>query len=400
MTRTATAALAAATMLAAGAASAQGLDRSGQNIGIIFEEGDYAELSLGYVAPTLDGRDDNPLLPFENQTGDVADNYFNGSIGYKQQITDAFSFALIADQPYGANIAYAPTGAPGTEGSLAFGGTRATLDSSSLTAMGRYEFGNGFSVHGGVRAQQFNADIALNGVAYGGLNGYSAQLDGDTGYGFQLGGAYERPDIALRVALTYFSEIDHDVDVVENLPAALLAGLAANGVVLPPSVPSQIEVTTPEAINLDFQTGIAPDTLLFGGIRHVMYSDVVVSPTVFDIAVDPATPNSTIVGIDDSTTFRLGVGRRFNDKFSGLVSLSYTERGDDDLVSPLAPSDGSIGLTLGGAYNVNERVTISGGINYTKVGDARPETGTPDVPFASFDDNSAVGVGVRVGVRF
>jgi len=386
-------------VMGAGAAGAQGLDRSGQNIGIIFEDGDYAEISLGYVAPDIDGVDTDAELPLRQRSGDAADNYFNGGLGYKQQINDAVSFALIVDQPYGANIAY-DTFVPGENGSLAFGGTLATLDSSSVTAMGRYEFGNGFSVHGGARAQQFNAKIALNGAAYGPLSGYRADLDADTGYGWQAGMAYERPDIALRVALTYFSEIDHDVDSVEDIPALVVGGLALAGITLPSTLAGTTEVTTPEAINLDFQTGIAADTLLFGGIRHVRYSDVIVSPTAFDLAVDPLSGGDTLVGIDDSTTFRLGIGRRFNDRFSGLVSVSYTDRGDDDLVSPLAPTDGSLGITVGGAYNVSDAVTISGGINYTRLGDARPETGTPDRPFASFEDNSALGIGVKVGVRF
>ena len=37
---------------------------------------------------------------------------------------------------------------------------------------------------------------------------YSADYSTGSGTGFVLGGAYERPDIALRVALTYSSEID------------------------------------------------------------------------------------------------------------------------------------------------------------------------------------------------
>ena len=43
---------------------------------------------------------------------------------------------------------------------------------------------------------------------------------------------------------------------------------------------------------------------------------------------------------------------------------------------------------------------ITTGINYTKLGDAQPETGTPDVARANFTGNSALGVGVRVGFSF
>lgn len=382
MTRT-TYAIAACAALSAGAASAQGLDRSGQNINVIFEEGDYAELAIGSVNPTITGADTNPLLaPFAQDTGNVAGSFVNGSIAYKQQLNDSLSFALIVDQPYGADINY-DSFDPFVSGSLALGDTSAVLNSSSLTAMGRYEFGNGFSIHGGLRAQRFDAEIALNGVAYGGLNGYSTTLEADTALGWQAGVAYEIPDIAFRVALTYFSDVEHDVDSQEFFGGA-------------PLLTSTTTITTPEAINLDFQTGIAPDTLLFGGFRYADYSSVVVSPDFFALN----TGGASLVSIGDTRVFRIGVGRRFNDKLSGLVSISYSPEDDDDLVSPLAPSNGSLGITLGGAYNVSDMVTLSGGINYTKVGDARPETGTPDIPWSTMTDNSVVGIGAKIGIRF
>ncbi|MEM9795767.1 MAG: outer membrane protein transport protein [Pseudomonadota bacterium] len=376
---------AAATLLGTTSAFAVGLDRSAQDISIIFEEGDYAELSFGYVDPSLDGED---LAVFGGQSsGNVADSFVQGSLGYKQQINDQLSFAIILDQPYGADIDY-PTGTLGGDGSLALGGTEAVLNSTALTALMRYEFGNGFSVHGGVRGQEVNGRVRLEGAAYGALSGYEVELDGDLEFGWQAGFAYERPDIALRVAVTYFSEIEFDFDSVETLGGAPLGPADTT------------ETTTPQAVNLTFQTGVAPGTLVFGSIRWADYDDSTVSPPTFDLLVDPAISGSSLTSLETGFSYTLGVGRQFTDRFSGLVELQFDEKGDDDLVSPLAPTNGSVGITIGGRYAVNENVTVTGGINYTKLGDAFAETGTPDTERAEFEDNDAIGVGIQVGYRF
>ena len=47
-----------------------------------------------------------------------------------------------------------------------------------------------------------------------------------------------------------------------------------------------------------------------------------------------------------------------------------------------------------------DSVVISGGVRYTWLGDARPETGTPDEPRATFTDNTALALGMSVGFRF
>ena len=43
---------------------------------------------------------------------------------------------------------------------------------------------------------------------------------------------------------------------------------------------------------------------------------------------------------------------------------------------------------------------FTGGINYTKLGDAKAETGTPDTAVVDMEDNDAVSLGLRVGYRF
>lgn len=393
MTRflSATAALLASTSMA----SAIGLDRSGQPVGIIFEDGNYAELSLGFTMPDVTGTDEPlPVAPgvfLQSESGNVAEDFTTIGAGIKYQYNDQWSVALIADQPYGSDIDYPEN--DGEEGSLFLGGTKALVESSAITLLGRYEFDDNYSIHGGIAYQTISADVTLQGAAYGGLSGYNAEFEEDSAIGYVLGVAYERPEIALRVALTYRSEIDHDLETTETLNGAPVSMFNP---MLDES--SNTEVTTPESLNLDFQTGIAEDTLLFGSIRYARYESTIVSPTFFDSASDPTEEGSSLTDIESGFGYTLGVGRAFTEQLRGSVAVGYEPEGDDDLVSPLAPTNGSYSLALGASYDVTSAMTLSGGVRYTWLGDAMPATA--DTARADFEDNDALSIGLRVGYSF
>lgn len=376
----------AALLMTTTMAQAVGLDRSNQDITAIFAEGNYVELSFGAIRPDVGGTD---LAVPTQQYGSTGLDYsqFSGSVTY--QINDQFSAAVIFDQPFGVDVLYAGSGAASS-----LGGTSAELNSAAITALARYRIDQNFSVYGGLRSERLDGNITLSGLAYGGLNGYNVELAQNTAFGYVAGVAYERPEIALRVSLTYNSSITHEFDSTETLggvpisalPPAASGGLDGVGVT---------EVETPEAWNLDFQTGIAQDTLLFGSIRYAEYSQVIVSPEFFGLA----TGGASLTDIDDGTQFTLGVGRRFTDQLSASVSYSFEAEDDDDLVSPLAPTNGNRAISIGAQYVIDD-FTISGGVRYTMVGDAQPETGTPDVARASFTDNDALAFGLSVGYSF
>ncbi|MBL3673958.1 hypothetical protein JL111_10705 [Paracoccus sp. KCTC 42845] len=107
---------------------------------------------------------------------------------------------------------------------------------------------------------------------------------------------------------------------------------------------------------------------------------------------------SGLVDLDDTTTFTIGVGRTFTKTWSGVASFTY-EKSGNDLVSPLAPANGRKGVSLAAIYT-QDRIRITTGINYTKLGDSRPETGTPDTARAEIEGSHAWGVGIRVGYSF
>ncbi len=379
------------------AAGALGLDRSGQPVTLLFEEGNYAELSFGRIFPSIDGRD--IALLGEQTSGSVAENFSRVDFGLKYQFTDRISGSLSFDQPYGLNIRY-PDSVPGGDGSLALGGTEAIVDSRAIEALARYEFNDAFSIHGGLRYQEIQADVRLSGAAPGPLSGYRSAFEADGDLGYVIGAAYERPEIALRLAVTYISGTTHDLPTREtlngigvgDLPAAAL-GLPVN----PFSTNSDTRIETPEAVNVAFQTGIAADTLLFGSVRYAWYDDTRVSPVFYDTIQDGARNGDSLTTIEDGYAVNIGLGRQLTDRLSGSVAIGYEDH-SGDVVSPLAPTDGTKSLALGLRYETTTRFSISGGIRYDRLGDA--DIGPREQKVADFDDNDAVSLGLSVGYRF
>lgn len=297
-------------------------------------------------------------------------------LSYKHQFNENLSAAVIFEQPFGADIRYE------MGNSVQLGGTEALVDSTTYTALLRYKFANNFSVHGGIRGSHASGEVTLNGIAYGGpppngVSGYNVKLDDLWGTGWVAGAAYEVPDIAARVSLTYNSPIEHDFDTHENLA---------------PGVTSTTTVKTPRSWTLEGQTGVAADTLVFGSIRWVKWSEFKVDPKVFTQAT-----GGGLVDLEDTTTYTIGVGRKFNENWSGSAAFSFEPEGDSDLVSPLAPSNGKKGITLAAIYT-QDNLKITTGINYTKLGNARPET--RDEARANMTGSDAWGIGVRIGYSF
>jgi long-subunit fatty acid transport protein len=247
---------------------------------------------------------------------------------------------------------------------------------------------NNFSVHGGIRGSRADATVSLNGLAYGSVSGYTADLESDTGIGWVAGAAWEKPEIAARISLTYNSKIEHNFRTTETLDPDGSGPIAAQALSADASTTT---VDTPESWNLEFQTGVAEDTLVFGSVRWVNWSDFRVDPAVFT-----ALTGSGLVDLEDTTTYTIGVGRKFTEKWSGSASFSY-EKAGDRLVSPLAPTTGRKGVTLAAIYTEGP-IKVTTGVNYTKLGDASAETA--DTARADMEDSDAWGAGMRIGYSF
>lgn len=356
-----------ALIIAAGSSAfAGGLDRSGQGIGALFESGDYAELSYGLVMPNVSGVGLTPAFGAGGETGNVAPSYSQIGLSFKTDLSDTTSLAVIFDQPFGASVNYA-------DPSYVLTGTSAEMTSSSVTLVGRYKINPSFSVHGGLRTLSASGNVAINDPLNGPGVDYAATFDAASGMGYVIGAAFEKPEIAMRVALTYSSAIDLSLPTTLTTPAA-------------GAVPA-MDATLPQSVNLDFQSGVAANTLVFGSIRWAEWTSTELNPFGF-----PANP---LLSYDNDTfTYSLGVGRKFSDSFSGSVTLGY-EKATGEPGSNLSPTDGYFSIQVGGAYTLENGMKISGGVRYVKVGDTITETVSGD-----FSGNSAIGVGVKIGYSF
>jgi len=345
-------------------AQAAGIERTAPTTRVLHEEGRYVELGFSVVVPELDG--DGAAVPpalggpalLSGNTGDLLETFYNANLSYKSDLGDRLSYTLGFDMPWGVNTAY-PGGQP-----LPYNGVDASLTSYALTGMVAYDLTEQIKVYGGLRLQSMEAEAAIPFVG-----GYTVDTERDYSLGGAVGVSYSVPDIALRVALTYYSKIDHTVEAQEGT----LAGSAP---------PSEIDISTPQSVNLEFQTGIATDTLLFGSVRWVDWSSFSIEP--------PNYPLGTLVDYEeDWTTYTLGIGRRFSDTWSGAIQASY-EPASDTVLTTLGPIDGRMSIGVAGTYTM-DNMKITGGVTYVKLGEAT------NILTTDFSGGSAIAAGLRIG---
>src|SRR5690606_35843393 len=79
---------------------------------------------------------------------------------------------------------------------------------------------------------------------------------------WRLGAAYEIPEIALRTSVVYQSKVKYE-----------LSG-TVSGVFPGPAAQVMGEVSTPQSVDIKFQTGIAPGWLALAGIKWTDWSSV------------------------------------------------------------------------------------------------------------------------------
>ncbi len=447
------------TTATATSALAAGLDRSGQSVLAIFSDPGTISFSSLYVKPTVKGTDTDTTL---SGSYDIGESYVQTSLSYANALQNGFSYAVIFDQPFGGNIKYSGTMATdaltGTSADFgsdaltflgrykingrwsAHGGVR-IQQAGGTVSLGGLAYGTSFGVReaalnigmqigaaisnpatalatgsalvaGGYTADQAgiaaaSADLAtsdaspsfataITGVAAGintavtdapntvtstvntfiGGDGYNVAISDSIGYGYTFGAAYEIPDIALRLAFTYHSAISHSGTTTETTAVASAAGAG------------QTDFKTPQSVNIDFQTGINERTLLTAGLRWSEWG-------VFDVI--PTNLGSDLADLDDGWRWNVGVARRFTENFAGVASVNYEKANGSATVSPLGPNDGQIGLSVGGRYTAGS-LNISGGINYTELGDTF--AGVQGQPVARFEGNSVIGVGFKLDYRF
>ena len=305
-----------------------------------------------------------------------------------REATEQISLGLLYDQPFGADAMYSLEQSMFTNG---IEDTKVEVETHNLTALIGYQPTENWNFYAGPVYQTVQGTVSLRGLAYGGaskLGSYDINLKEDEAYGWLAGFAYQIPEIALKTAVTYRSEIKHEIDTTETF---------GFGAIQRPN--ALTEVITPQSVNIDFQTGIAANTLAFANIRWVHWDQFAVKPTYLAAATQVARgkAQNLIDYSDDQWSITTGISHKFNDKWAGSASVGW-DSGAGNPVTTLGPVEGFWSVGLGGQYSPAENYFIQAGVKYFWLGDATARTGTKNV--GEFEDNYALGYGLKIGYRF
>ena len=354
-------------------AQAAALSRTDQNVDYLFESGNNANVGVAVVSPSVKGTD----LAEGSDTGNVAQDFNPVSASVKYQLNDRVALAVGYDQPFGIDVKYKDTSYQMSPTS----GMEAHAKVHALTTLVGYKTADNLWLYGGPAYYSIKGSVALPSAS---TAGYAVNLPTDGAWGYVAGVAYEKPDIALRAALTYRSSAKYAKSVTESFSGAALPA-------------SELKFKLPQSVNLDFLTGIMPKTQLITGVRWVNWKQFKLEPQTYSASF--AAPLVSFP--KDSWEFKLGVGRQLTDKLSGSVVLIY-DTGNGAPVSPLGPPDKGYGINVGAKYAINKNLDISGGVQYNwyKNQTVAVEGGGAVTPVASFKKMNVFGAGIQLSVHF
>ncbi|WP_137134567.1 OmpP1/FadL family transporter [Rhizobium sp. FKY42] len=309
-------------------ALAGGLERGGYNIDLLFDRSSVAvESSTTYVAPQrklknvqdidrTDGLGSNGLNG-GTTTADDSEGYWVPRVGIKAAIGDAADCMFDYSQPWGAHTKPGRNWRGANENTE----TKIKSDNYAVTCSYRFDVGPGqLRVIGGGFHQEVSgfkerlvAPAGFTGVVGNGIGRLDLK---DSAWGWRAGVAYEIPEYAFRASLVYNSEVNLD-DISGTLNLSQVNGRVLN---------VYGAQKMPDSLELKVQSGIAPDWLAFGSVKWVDWSQLQTIPlcVVGTPVCNGATQVTSLdLGYRDGWTISGGIGHKFNDQWSGAVSLTW-----------------------------------------------------------------------------
>ncbi|EEA95509.1 OmpP1/FadL family transporter [Pseudovibrio sp. JE062] len=240
-------------------------------------------------------------------------------------------------------------------GRFAIGETNA--DALGVDAMLSYKHelskGNYIRVFGGLRSVTVDYEqLSKTLVAPTVERDTEINVDSDREYGYRIGAAFEKPEIALRAMVAYESGIDVKLDGALAIQGAGSYGASA-------------KATLPQSIEAKVQTGIAPKWLASFGVKWTDWS------VLNELAVDVDSPGGAIptnvvrdLGYSDGWIVEAGIGHQLTEKLSLGSSVTW----DKGIGGPYSDT---YSLSLGGSYDFakNVKFTLGGRAIYKTSGE-------------------------------
>ena len=325
---------------------AGGLEVSRQNNMILFSEGKTVNFSTRQTSSTVT---DNLYTSLDSQS--IIKKLNLMSAAFKSDYNENISYAFEMYEPMASTLQY-----PATIGGVP-AGQKALLRSQALSLTGKYNLSNsGFGLVAGVRQLTIKRSTLNINPAQGDL-----VTTPESGIGYVAGVSYEMPEIALKVLLTQAPGID---------------------IVVPTTVVGSGTVSQPSFTTLEFETGIANNTLMFGSIHQGEHASAQVKLNGI----------GAISSFTDGEKYNIGVGRKFSEKLSGSFSYTTEEGSSATGTSLLSPTNGTDTYSIGVNY-VTESVDVAFGYAMSSFGDKAVTTayGT-----GNFTNNDATTTGLRV----
>ncbi|KAA3506731.1 OmpP1/FadL family transporter [Agrobacterium tumefaciens] len=348
---------------------AGGLERGGYNIDLLFDPSDYVlDSSATFVAPQRkikNAVDRNALNGVNTGAStDDSESYWVPRIGIKAAFGDAVDCMADYSQPWGAHTKPGRNWAGANENIE----TKVESDNYALTCSYKFDLGQGrlrliggafYQELSGYKERQVVPDAAVPGTGVGRLD-----LEAN-GWGWRTGIAYEIPEYALRASLVYNSEVKLD-DITGTLNLSQV-----NGLVLPVHGAQDM----PDSLEFKFQTGIAPDWLVLGSVKWTDWSQFSKIPFC-SLSVSNCTLAAGLTTLDlgyrDGWTISGGVGHKFNDQWSGAVTLTW-DRGTSQGFGTQSDT-WTVGAGVSYSPTKNVELRLAGAVGLLTSGSSGPVT--------------------------
>lgn len=368
-------------ILASTTAIAGGMEKTALSTAFMFESGNYAELSFQ--------SSDYDVSSSAGGNASVVGDLQATNFAVKFDLNEQISFGVTRYLQSSIDVDY--PGNWGVSGEAPLLPT-ADLKIDATTALVNYHLNENFSVLGGVKISTVrDASVKIPFAAT------DMAVSGDSETSYVYGVAYERPEIALRAELIREEDVDFALAANGTFGVAMIDGSP----VLVDGVPVKLDATGAQAslptyTTLNLQSGIAPDTLAFLTARRADWAS-------HQVILSNAYASEPISNFTDTTTYSVGIGRKLTENLSGSVAYNWEEGTGPVSDSSLSITDGYRGISVGLKYT-SGNMTISGGVNYTQLGDtvvtqALNESGDvfTDAPFT---DNTVTSIGLKIGYHF